>query len=131
VGPLVQAWEPFIAFGLLAAIGGKMLWEAMAGEAAAPAADLYGVKVLLALGVATSVDALAVGVTLPMLDAPLVLSLVTIGLTTAALSAVGLSAGRRFGALLGKRLDVGGGLMLLGLAFKSLAQHLLTRHSLP
>lgn len=127
VGPLVHAWEPFIAFGLLAAVGGKMLWEAMRGEPVTSAASLYGVRVLLVLGVATSVDALAVGVTLPMLDAPLVLSLVTIGLTTAALSALGLSAGRRFGALLGRRLDVGGGLMLIGLAFKSLAQHLLTR----
>ena len=127
VEPLVQVWQAWVAFGLLAAIGGKMLWEAVKGGSAAPATDLYGLKVLLVLGVATSIDALAVGVTLPMLDAPLALSLVTIGLTTAVLSAMGLSAGRRFGALLGRRLDVGGGLMLIGVAFKSLATHLLTQ----
>lgn len=125
VEPLVQAWQAWVAFGLLAAIGARMLWEAAKGGPAAPVTHLYEVKVLLVLGVATSLDALAVGVTLPMLDAPLALSLLTIGLTTAALSAMGLSAGRRFGALLGKRLDAGGGLMLIGVAVKNLATHLL------
>jgi manganese efflux pump family protein len=126
VESLVQAWQAWVAFGLLAAIGGKMLWEAVKGEPAQPVTDLYGLKVLLVLGVATSIDALAVGVTLPMLEAPLVLSLVTIGLTTAVLSAMGLSVGRRFGALLGRRLDAGGGVMLISVAFKCLATHLLT-----
>ena len=76
------------------------------------------------LAIATSIDALAVGVTLPMLDAPLLLSVVTIGVTTAVLSALGLFAGRRFGALLGKRLDVAGGLVLIGLGVKILVEHL-------
>ena len=126
IGTLVQAWDHWIAFVLLGAIGGKMLWEARGGpnEAAAPAKDLYGLKVMLVLAVATSIDALAVGVTLPMLDAPLVLSVVTIGATTAVLSALGLFAGRRFGGLLGKRLDVAGGLVLIGLGVKILVEHL-------
>lgn len=128
IGPLVQAWDHWIAFVLLAAIGGKMLWEARGSkdddDEAAPAGDLYGMKVMLVLAVATSIDALAVGVTLPMLDAPLLLSLVTIGLTTAVLSALGLFAGRKFGALLGKRLDVVGGLVLIGLGVKILVEHL-------
>jgi putative Mn2+ efflux pump MntP len=127
IGPLVQAWDHWIAFVLLGAIGGKMLWEARGGpeekEEAAPK-DLFGLKVMFVLAVATSIDALAVGVTLPMLDAPLVLSLVTIGVTTAVLSALGLFAGRRFGALLGKRLDVAGGLVLIGLGVKILVEHL-------
>lgn len=128
LGPLVQAWDHWIAFVLLAAIGGKMLWEARPSKKdeddAAPASDLYGVKVMLVLAIATSIDALAVGVTLPMLDAPLVLSVVTIGVTTAVLSALGLFAGRKFGALLGKRLDVAGGLVLIGLGVKILVEHL-------
>ncbi len=126
IGPLVQAWDHWIAFGLLAIIGGKMLWEARGDDDddAKPAADLYGMKVMFVLAVATSIDALAVGVTLPMLDAPLVLSLVTIGVTTAVLSALGLFAGRRFGAMLGKRLDVAGGLVLIGLGVKILVEHL-------
>jgi putative Mn2+ efflux pump MntP len=130
IGPLVQAWDHWIAFVLLGAIGGKMLWEARPGakdddDESGPVKDLYGMKVMLVLAIATSIDALAVGVTLPMLDAPLLLSLVTIGVTTAVLSALGLFAGRKFGALLGKRLDVAGGLVLIALGVKILVEHLL------
>ena len=82
---------------------------------------------MLLLAIATSIDALAVGVTLPMLGAPLLLSLVTIGVTTAVLSVAGLFAGRRFGARLGPRLDVAGGLLLIGLGTSILIQHL--RHA--
>lgn len=133
VGPLVQAWDHWIAFVLLAAIGGKMLWEARGAEddegaegdeRASPAVDPFGLRVMLVLAVATSIDALAVGCTLPMLNAPFLLSLATIGLTTALLSALGLFAGRRFGALLGKRLDLAGGLVLVGLGTKILVEHL-------
>ena len=71
-----------------------------------------------------AIDALAAGVTLPMLHAPLVTSLATIGITTAVLSAAGLFAGRFFGAALGKRLDMAGGIALIGLGTKVLVQHL-------
>ena len=126
VGPLIQAWDHWIAFLLLSAIGLKMLWEARATNGAETRAtgDPFALRVMLVLALATSVDALAVGVTLPMLGAPLVMSLVTIGVTTAVLSAVGLFAGRRFGALLGKRLDAFGGLVLIGLGVRILIQHL-------
>jgi putative Mn2+ efflux pump MntP len=81
---------------------------------------------MLLLAIATSIDALAVGITLPLLDAPLLLSLVTIGATTAALSALALFAGRRFGAALGRRLDAAGGLVLIGIGTKILIEHLST-----
>lgn len=125
VGPQVEAWDHWLAFVLLAAIGAKMLWEARAG-AGEPAAqgDRFGFKVLLLLAIATSLDALAVGVTLPMLGAPFALSLATIGVTTALLSVIGLYTGRRFGALLGKRLDAAGGLLLIALGTKILIEHL-------
>jgi putative Mn2+ efflux pump MntP len=128
LGAFVEAWDHWIAFALLGAIGGKMLWEARPGanaeEASAPRDDLFGLRIMFVLAVATSIDALAVGVTLPMLGAPLALSLTTIGVTTASLSVAGLYAGRRFGALLGKRLDALGGLVLIGLGTKILLQHL-------
>ena len=126
VGPLLQRWDYWIAFVLLSAIGGKMLWEAR-GSAEESAdrveTDPFDFKVMLVLAIATSIDALAVGVTLPMLHAPFIVSLATIGVTTAVLSVIGLYAGRRFGALLGKRLDVAGGLVLIGLGIKILADH--------
>jgi putative Mn2+ efflux pump MntP len=128
VQPLIEAWDHWVAFVLLSAIGGRMLWEARGGaggvEAGPGGADPFGLRLMLLLAVATSIDALVVGVTLPMVDAPLGLSLATIGVTTAIMSALGLFAGRRFGALLGRRLDVVGGLVLIGLGTKILLEHL-------
>jgi putative Mn2+ efflux pump MntP len=126
LGPFVQAWDHWIAFVLLGAIGGKMIWEARGERDALKSSeqDLFGIKVLFVLAVATSIDALAAGLTLPMLNAPLLLSLVTIGITAAVLSALGLFAGRRFGAVLGRRLDVAGGVVLIGLGVKILVEHL-------
>jgi len=125
MGPLVRAVDHWIAFGLLVAIGAKMLWEARGEPSpASEKGDLFGLRIMLVLAVATSIDAFAVGITLPMLNAPLVMSLVTIGTTTAVLSALALYAGRRFGAVLGKRLDVFGGLLLIALGVQILAQHL-------
>jgi putative Mn2+ efflux pump MntP len=127
VGPLVAAWDHWIAFALLAGIGGKMVWEARgaprAGEAS-PGRDAFDLRLLLALAVATSVDAFAVGITLPLLDAPLLISLCTIGVTTAVLSAAGVVLGRRFGHRLGRRLDAFGGIVLIGLGVKILVEHL-------
>jgi putative Mn2+ efflux pump MntP len=94
--------------------------------AAAPDASrpLGGLATLLVLSVATSIDAFAVGMTLPMLGAPFVASIVTIGLVTAILSAFGVLLGRRFGSLLGRRLDAFGGAVLILLGCKILIEHL-------
>jgi putative Mn2+ efflux pump MntP len=79
---------------------------------------------MLALAVATSIDALAVGITLPMLDAPFALSVATIGITTAILCGVGLLVGRRAGAMFGRRLDAFGGIVLIGVGTMILVEHL-------
>lgn len=128
LGPSVERYDHWIAFVLLGGIGAKMLHEAfsISDEGPTTQRDVFRLEVLLVLALATSIDALAAGITLPMLGAPLVLSLVTIGLTTALLSGIGLLVGRRFGASLGKRLDVAGGLVLIGLGTKILIQHLST-----
>lgn len=124
-GPVIQAWDHWIAFGLLGAIGGKMLWESRkaGGEEEETPKDAFALRVMVVLAIATSIDALAVGLTLPMLGAPMLLTLATIGVTTALLSVAGLFAGRRFGALLGKRLDAFGGLVLIALGAKILYEH--------
>jgi putative Mn2+ efflux pump MntP len=126
VGPFVHAWTPWLAFVLLGGIGGKMLWEARRNVEAniERATDPFGTRVMLLLAIATSLDALAVGITLPLLHAPLGLSLATIGITTALLSALGLLAGRRFGGVLGKKAELLGGLVLIGLGGKVLVEHL-------
>jgi putative Mn2+ efflux pump MntP len=127
LGPAIEAWDHWVVFALLGGIGAKMLWEALHHDGTEPVAsetDAFDLRVLLALAIATSIDALAAGFALPLLGAPLVLSIAVIGITTAVLSGVGLFAGQRFGATLGRRLDVLGGLTLLGLGAKTLIQHL-------
>lgn len=130
LGPWVKAWDHWIIFVLLGALGVKMLVEARgaAHEQDKPVdrtVDVFGLKVMLVLAVATSIDAFAAGITLPLLDAPPVMTLATIGVTTAGLSVLGLFLGRRFGAALGSRLDTFGGLVLIGLGTKTLIEHLL------
>jgi putative Mn2+ efflux pump MntP len=128
IGAAVEAWDHWIAFTLLGGIGVKMIYEAVrSGEEDTPARsekDVFGLRVMAVLAIATSIDAFAVGVTLPMLDAPLGLSLVTIGVVTALLSAAGLVVGRHFGSRVGRRLDAFGGIVLVLFGTKILIQHL-------
>jgi len=122
LGPLVERWDHWIAFGLLTGIGLKMIHEARETKEVGPSPFAWGI--LLGLSLATSVDSFAAGVVLPMLEAPLLASVLLIGATAATFTLAGLWAGRTFGSLLGRRLDALGGLILLGLAVKTLAEHL-------
>lgn len=126
VGAWLAAWDHWLIFALLGGIGAKMLWEARRYEPppALSNREAFGLKVMLLLAIATSIDAFAAGVALPLLDAPLGISLLMIGLTTAAFSAAGLLLGHRFGAALGSRLEALGGLVLIGLGTKTLLEHL-------
>jgi putative Mn2+ efflux pump MntP len=129
IGSAVEAWDHWIAFVLLAGIGVKMIYEALHTRPEATAVrsekDVFGFRMMAMLAVATSLDAFAVGVTLPMLNAPLALSLATIGIVTAVLSALGLVIGRHFGARVGTRLDAIGGVVLVLFGTKILIEHLI------
>jgi len=122
VGGYVAAWAPWLAGALLLVLGVKMLREARARpeDVEADGRDPWGLGVMAALAVATSVDALAVGFTLPMLGAALAPAVAMIGGVTAVTSAAALLAGRRLGALLGPRLDAAGGLVLVALGVRLL-----------
>lgn len=121
-GSFVHSWEHWIAFVLLGGIGMKMLWDARQarGEPDAIPEQPFALRVLLVLGVATSIDAFAAGISLPLLGLPLWPSVAVIGVVTAALSVAGLFIGYRFRLLLGRSLDVLGGVVLIGLAVKAL-----------
>ncbi len=136
LGDTFEAWSRIIAAGLLFVVGGKMAWEARGGDeddddvdAGADDAALYGSRVILGLDIATSIDAFGAGVSLSMLGAPQVSSVTIIGVTTAILSAGALLIGRRAGAFLGRRLDVVGAVVLIGLGVKILAEGLLSTSS--
>lgn len=116
----VAAVDHWIAFGLLAFLGVRMLGGHVGEEEASHA--LTG-KALLVAGVATSIDALAAGITLPTLDvAPLVAGLV-IGVVTLLLSAIGVALGRIAGDRWGTWAERAGGVILIGLGFRILAEH--------
>ena len=121
-GRYVEAFEGWIAFGLLVAIGGKMLYEAWRGEDAKEGRAGLGTYLVLAL--ATSIDAAAAGITLPLMPVSPVLAIVLIGTITSACSGLGYVAGRAMGDRFGAGLEMVGGLVLIGLGVRVLVQHL-------
>jgi putative Mn2+ efflux pump MntP len=123
---IALSWGRWVTFIVLGAIGAKMLYAAFAegDDADAKKDDVFGVKVLALLAIATSIDALAAGLTLALGNMSIALSCAVIGVITAVLSFAGVYVGRHFGARFGKPLEVAGGLVILGLAAKALADHL-------
>ncbi len=122
----ILGWSHWVTFVVLGAIGAKMLHEAFAhdeeDEDQEPT-NVFGFKVLALLAIATSIDALAAGVTLALGEVSVAAACTVIGVITAALSFAGVYIGHRFGARFGKRLEVVGGLVLIGLAVKALVDH--------
>lgn len=117
----VEAVDHWIAFGLLTFLGVRMLGGHVGEEEAANA--LTG-KALLVAGVATSVDALAAGITLPTLDVAPWLAVALIGLVTFAMSGTGVVLGRIAGDRWGAWAERAGGIVLIGLGVKILAEHM-------
>ncbi len=121
----VAAWDHWVAFGILTFIGGKMLLDVLfkfeTGEARAPSS---GGRLIL-LSVATSIDALAVGISLSMLEVRIWWPAVTIGVVTGILCAVGIDLGDRIGTKLGRWAEAAGGTILCLLGANILAEAIL------
>ena len=143
----IESFDHWIAFFLLLLIGGKMLWEAFSahsdkaelekaidcpinpdspepGKKGQMAADLLTVRRLLVLAVATSVDALAVGVSMAFLHTEIWWPAVIIGIVAFVFSYAGGAIGSRIGPILGKIAEIAGGLILVGIGIKILLDHL-------
>jgi putative Mn2+ efflux pump MntP len=116
--------DHWVAFGLLLFVGGKMVYEAFQIESAQKNRDPSNLLILLALAVATSIDALAVGITLSLLTSAICLAVTLIGAITFALSFAGVYIGKRFGHFFESRIEIAGGLILIGIGVKILIQHL-------
>jgi manganese efflux pump family protein len=128
-GRAVYRWvgqlDHWIAFGLLAFVGGRMIWGALhAGEGERRAGDVTRGWSLVMLSVATSIDALAVGLTLAMIGARILVPALVIGLVAAALTATGMVLGRWIGTPWGKRVEVLGGVILIAIGVRIVWQHL-------
>ncbi|WP_139980361.1 manganese efflux pump MntP family protein [Nocardioides litoris] len=117
--------DHWVAAGLLGAIGAKMLWDAVAGddEDGEPGDGTVPLGELLLLGVATSIDALAVGVGFAFLDVSIVGAALLITVVTFVLAAVGVLVGHRAGVRWRGPAEVVGGLVLVGIGLKILLEH--------
>lgn len=121
----VEAFDHWIAFGLLLFIGAKMIYEAVWIKEVEKKCDPLNITILLGLAVATSIDALAVGVTFAFLKVPIITPAVIIGLITFIISFCGVFIGSKMGDRLGSKMEVIGGIILIGIGIKILLQHLL------
>lgn len=124
VSAYIEAVDHWIAFGLLALIGGNMIREALFGEGEEAVTDL-SVRRLFFLALATSIDALAVGVTMVFMDVPVLLSAAVIGVVAFVLAMLGGLLGRRLGQLFQRRATLLGGVVLVFIGAKILLEHLL------
>jgi putative Mn2+ efflux pump MntP len=122
---LIADYDHWIAFALLAFVGGKMLWEAFHGDATPDNSDPTRGMSLVLLSVATSIDALAVGLSLAMLGVSIWAPALVIGLVAGVLTVVGMLLGRRVGSLWGQRVEIFGGAILCLIGIKILLEHTL------
>jgi manganese efflux pump family protein len=116
----IHPYDHFVAFALLAYVGGKMLVEAWTKRDANDANDPTRGLRLVTLSVATSIDALAVGMSMAFLGVSVWLPSVVIGIVTACLTAVGITFGSRIGGRWGRWAETAGGLVLILIGFQSL-----------
>lgn len=127
-GSYITRADHWVAFVLLAFIGGKMIYEALHGddgEEMSEGGDTLDIKELLILSVATSIDALAVGITFALLpDTNIWVSITAIALVTFVLSLVGVVIGNRFGTKYKNKAELFGGVILVLIGLKILLEHM-------
>lgn len=124
---LITPIDHWIAFALLAFVGGKMLWDAFHEDdedEGVQTDEKLDLKELLMLAIATSIDALAVGITFAFLQVAIVPSITIIGLTTFVISFAGVAVGHFFGARFEKPATIVGGVVLILIGVKILLEHL-------
>lgn len=114
--------DHWLAFGLLTLIGLNMIREAIWGDDEAQDAN-FGFRAMLLMAIATSIDALAVGISMAFIGANIWISATVIGVVTLLLSAIGVYLGKMFGSRLGSKAGIVGGIILITIGIKILAEH--------
>ena len=121
---LIAGFDHWIAFGLLAFVGARMIRSGLDPDGETHAADPSRGATLVLLSVATSIDAFAVGLSLAVLNVNIIYPAIVIGLVAAGMSLLGLLLGQRLGKAFGKRMEIVGGLILIGIGVRVLIAHL-------
>jgi putative Mn2+ efflux pump MntP len=120
---IIASFDHWIAFALLALVGGKMIWEGFGKESDEEKADQTRGWPLLLLSIATSIDALAVGFSFSVLKNPILFPAVIIGMVCFVMTTVGMIFGKVLANLFGKKVEIFGGLVLIAIGVKILIDH--------
>lgn len=120
----IETFDHWIAFGLLLVIGGKMIWDSLKRDAEEkPKSHSLAVLALTAVG--TSIDALAIGVSLALIDANIIVNALAIGAATFTMVTIGVLFGRYLGEKFGRYAEAAGGVILIVIGLKILLEHTL------
>ncbi len=118
----ISGFDHWVAFGLLCFIGGRMIYESTK-KGSGKLISSFGIGTLLMLSIATSIDALAVGMSLSFLNVPIITPALIIGIVTFSLSFIGVYLGNHFGHFLGNKVEILGGLILIIIGLRILIEH--------
>jgi len=121
---LIRSFDHWIAFALLAAVGGKMIREGFEAESDEEKEDQTHGWALFLLSMATSIDALAVGFSFSLLKTPILFPAAVIGVVCFMMTAVGMVFGKTLAKIFGKKVEILGGLVLIGIGVKILIEHM-------
>ncbi len=122
---IIAAYDHWVAFGLLAVISGKMLWESFRHEGnTEKVSDVTRGLLLITLSIATSIDALAVGLSFAFLKVNIALASPIIGVVAFIVTVTGFILGKKVGGLIGRWAEVAGAVILLAIALRILLSHL-------
>ncbi len=119
----IAGYDHWIAFVLLSGVGMKMIYESFKIKPTKKNFNPSNILILLILSVATSIDALIIGITISLLSVPIVITAAVIGLVTFILSYIGAYIGKKFGHFFENKIEAIGGLILIGLGAKILLEH--------
>ncbi len=121
---IISGIDHWVAFALLCFVGFKMLWEARHPHDERNPPDPFETKYLALLAVATSLDALATGLSFSFLQIAIVPAALIVGLSAFSFTVAGIYAGMRCGKLLAQKAEILGGLILIAIGVKILAEHI-------
>lgn len=121
---IVRGADHWIAFSLLGILGIKMIWESLSSYDKPLNFNPLDTKILITISLATSIDALIVGISFGTLQVNIWLSVLIIGSMTFVISMLGILFGKKTGSRFGKKMEIIGGIILIGIGLKILIQHL-------
>jgi putative Mn2+ efflux pump MntP len=125
VSSYIIIYDHWVAFGLLSFLGIKMAWESLKKDEKKSNFNPLNRMVLLGMAIATSIDALIVGVSFAFINLNIYLAILVIGGVTFFVSMIGMLFGKKVGDKLGKRVEIIGGIILVGIGVKILISHIM------